>query len=79
MVATALVAVTSGACSVLFATTKEQCATDGDCTARGAGFDDLVQRHVHTVLLADGGGVDGQPAVVLGEVACHVQFGRSRK
>lgn len=39
MVATALVAVTSGACSVLFATTKEQCATDGDCTARGAGFE----------------------------------------
>ena len=39
--ATALVAVASGACSVLFATTKDQCATDGDCTARGAGFESM--------------------------------------
>lgn len=39
MIATAIIAVGSGACSVLFATTKGQCATDGDCTARGAGFE----------------------------------------
>ncbi len=38
LVATALVAVASGACSVLFSTTDHQCKTDGDCTARGAGF-----------------------------------------
>lgn len=37
--ATGLVALLSGACSVLFSTSKEQCATDDDCRARGAGFE----------------------------------------
>lgn len=41
VIATSLVAVGSGACSLLFAPDKEQCATDGDCTARGAGFETL--------------------------------------
>lgn len=39
LLATALVALASGACSVLFSTSKEQCATDDDCRARGAGFE----------------------------------------
>jgi len=41
VIATSLVAVGSGACSLLFATDKDQCATDGDCAARGAGFESL--------------------------------------
>lgn len=36
--ATGLVALASGACSVLFSTSDEQCSTDGDCQARGASF-----------------------------------------
>lgn len=37
--ATGLIALTSAACSVLFSTSKEQCATDDDCKNRGAGFE----------------------------------------
>ena len=39
LMATGLVALLSGACSVLFSTSKEQCATDDDCRARGVGFE----------------------------------------
>ncbi len=35
---TALLAAASGACSLLFAPNEAQCSSDGDCTARGAGF-----------------------------------------
>jgi hypothetical protein len=41
LLATFLVAGGSGACSLLFATSKDQCATDGDCTSRGAGFESM--------------------------------------
>ena len=41
LVATSVVAVACGACSVLFATTNDQCTTDGDCTVRGARFDSM--------------------------------------
>lgn len=37
--ATGLIALMSAACSVLFSTSKEQCATDDDCKNRGAGFE----------------------------------------
>jgi hypothetical protein len=39
LLATGLIALASGACSILFSTSKEQCATDDDCRARGAGFE----------------------------------------
>lgn len=37
-VASVTVALVSGACSVLFAPDEEQCATDGDCEAKGGAF-----------------------------------------
>jgi hypothetical protein len=41
LVATALVALGAGACSVLFAPDTDQCAKDSDCAARGAGFESM--------------------------------------
>lgn len=41
LVATALVALGSGACSLLFAPNEDQCTKDGDCIARGAGFESM--------------------------------------
>ena len=38
LIAAALLAVGSAACSLLFAPKEDQCSTDVDCTARGAGF-----------------------------------------
>lgn len=38
LLVTALLTVGTGACSLLFAPNEDQCSTDGDCTARGAGF-----------------------------------------
>ncbi len=42
---------------------------DGTDAARGTGIEDLRQRPILAALLAHGGGVDRQPAVVLREVA----------
>jgi hypothetical protein len=39
--AAGLVALSSGACSILFAAEGDQCATDADCQARGAAFDGM--------------------------------------
>lgn len=36
--ATGLLALACGACSLLFSTSDDQCSTDGDCRARGASF-----------------------------------------
>lgn len=38
ILATGLVALASGACSVLFSANEDQCSTDLDCQARGEGF-----------------------------------------
>jgi hypothetical protein len=38
MVVAGALVVACGACSVLFSTSEDQCATDGDCTARGGAF-----------------------------------------
>jgi len=38
LVVTTILAVASGACSLLFAPNEDQCSNDGDCTARGNGF-----------------------------------------
>ncbi len=40
--ATGALAVASGACSLIYSTSKDQCATDDDCRARGAGFETLI-------------------------------------
>lgn len=39
---TGVLAVASGACSLIYSTSKDQCATDDDCHARGAGFEALI-------------------------------------
>ena len=40
--ATGAVALASGACSLIYATSDEQCTTDDDCRARGPGFETLI-------------------------------------
>lgn len=58
LLATGLVALASGACSVLFSTSKDQCATDDDCRARGFAS---TRCSVDNVCVAsnDDGGRDG--------------------
>lgn len=55
-----LIALASGACSVLFSTSDDQCSTDADCRARGAGFESM-RCSAESVCVggAVGPGVDG--------------------
>ena len=75
LLATGLIALACGACSVLFSTSKEQCATDDDCRARGAGFQaskctDSVCVSSTTVVPQVDAGPDAAPDAAVDPFAC---------
>jgi hypothetical protein len=52
-VAAGVIALASGACSLIYATNDDQCATDADCRARGAGFETMTCSSTHVCLGAN--------------------------
>lgn len=62
-IATGSIAFACGACSVLFAPDKEQCATDGDCQAKGAAFAGM-RCVANACVSGEVSGVDSGPDVV---------------
>jgi hypothetical protein len=47
------IALASGACSLIYSTSDDQCATDDDCVARGVGFETLTCSATHVCVPAN--------------------------